>query len=110
MDNYFTQNRSRKNIIFSWLPAGGTLCRTAGRLIVATSIAIGLTACGGAQDADLRSYVKEVKLKKKGRIPPLPEPQIFEIYAYNETSLRDPFIATQVLENADSGLRPDSAR
>ena len=76
-------------------------------------ITIGLVACGGAENADLRDYVSEIKSRDKGRIPPLPEPQTFEIYTYDEASLRDPFVSTQVIEaanNADSGLRPDHSR
>jgi len=76
-------------------------------------LAVGLVACGDVQDADLRDYVKEIKAKDRGRIPPLPEPQKFEIYAYDETSLRDPFIPTKVIEaanNADSGIKPDTTR
>lgn len=83
------------------------------RCVLTSVLAVGLVACGDVQDADLRDYVKEIKARKKGRIPPLPEPQTFEIYTYDDTSLRDPFIPAQVLEAAsesDSGLRPDTTR
>ena len=110
MDNYLTQKLSREKVIFSWL-SYGALCKKTGCLIVMASIAMGLTACGGGQDADLRDYVNEVKTRKKGRIPPLPEPQIFEIYAYNDSAVRDPFVPTKVIEaDARSGLRPDASR
>ena len=84
-----------------------------GRCVIISVLAVGLVACGDVQDADLRDYVKEIKAKGKGQIPPLPEPQQFEIYTYDETSLRDPFIPTKVIEaanNADSGIKPDTTR
>ena len=112
MNNYLTQQLSRENIIFSWC-SFGALCKTTGQLLVIVIVITGLAACSGSLDADLREYVEEVKSRQKGRIPPLPEPQKFEIYAYNEAKLRDPFIPTQVIEaanNANSGLRPDASR
>jgi type IV pilus assembly protein PilP len=77
------------------------------------TLTIGLIACGSGPDQDLRDYVKQVKARKKGHIPPLPEPQKFEVFTYDDTSLRDPFIPEQKLEAAahdKSGPRPDSKR
>lgn len=88
-----------------------------GRIIVQclffATLALGLVACGGAPDQDLRNYVKQVKARKKGHIPPLPQPQKFEVFTYDDTSLRDPFIPEATLEAAahtKSGPRPDSKR
>ncbi len=81
--------------------------------LLAIILAISLTACGDTQDEDLRNYVNEFKARKKGRIPPLPEPKKFEIFAYNDAAMRDPFVSVQVIEaaaNEGSGLRPDAAR
>jgi type IV pilus assembly protein PilP len=107
-----TVKHSTKNVSFSWRSYADQNFFFARSLFIVV-ITIGLIACGGAENADLREYVANIKALKKGRIPPLPEPQIFEIYSYDEESLRDPFIPTQELEaanRADSGLRPDNAR
>ena len=103
---------STKNTAFPRLHCNGHSFSFARSFFIAL-ITIVLVACGGAENADLRDYVSEIKSRDKGRIPPLPEPQTFEIYAYDEASLRDPFISTQVIEaanNTDSGLRPDHSR
>ena len=75
---------------------------------------LGLSACGGDETNDLHTYIKEVKARQKGRIPPLPKPQEFEKFIYNDSTLRDPFIPTTVLEAAekgpDNGLKPDMSR
>lgn len=75
---------------------------------------LGLSACGGDETVDLRTYVQQVKARQKGRIPPLPKPQEFEKFIYNDNVLRDPFIPTAVIEAAektpDNGLKPDKSR
>lgn len=88
-------------------------CKKLVQYILMMTVVSGLVACGGVQDQDLRTYVQEVKAREKGQIAPLPEPQQFEIFDYNEAKLRDPFIPTQVIEaaeNAESGPRPDTKR
>jgi type IV pilus assembly protein PilP len=109
----FLNTRIRTRNILSWFDPAD--CQnTIGRYVILAALTLSLVACGGAQDADLRQFISETKAKKKGRIPPLPEPQKFEIYAYDETNLRDPFIPTQAIDeaanNSDSGLKPDTAR
>ena len=84
-----------------------------GRYIGIVALTIGLVACGDTPDADLRQFVSDTKARKKSSIPPLPEPQKFEIYTYDDVSLRDPFIPAKVVadvDDADSGLRPDTTR
>jgi type IV pilus assembly protein PilP len=112
MEQLPTHNRAFKNTIFSWLCYAGRgvpLVRYTGIILVA----IGLVACGDTPDADLRQFVSDTKAKGRSSIPPLPEPQTFEIYTYDEESLRDPFIPAKVANaanNAGSGLRPDNTR
>jgi len=52
---------------------------------------IALSACGGEQVGDLQNYVKQVKARQKPQVEPLPEPVIYESYAYVKERLRDPF-------------------
>jgi len=52
---------------------------------------LAVTACGGEQVGDLQNYVKKVKARQKSRVEPLPEPVIYDSYAYVKENLRDPF-------------------
>ena len=109
----FLTHKLREGNFGSSQPDDAALCRTVWQCLLMILLAASLVACGGVQDQDLRNYVKEVKARKKGKIPPLPEPQQFEIFSYDETSVRDPFIPTQVIEaaaNTDSGPRPEVGR
>ena len=54
-------------------------------------IVIGLSACGGEENSDLRAYIQEVKARKAGKIEPIPKPQQTPSYIYLEAELRDPF-------------------
>ncbi len=83
-----------------------------GRFLLASLIAVGLSACGDDETTDLRAYVSEVKARQKGRIPPLPTPQQFEIFSYDDGTLRNPFEPTIEIQALDSnnGLKPDIKR
>jgi len=87
-------------------------CSRIGVAIFVLSLAVGLTACGGEENVDLQAYVGEVKARQKSRIPPLPKPQTFEVFTYNDGSLRDPFVPTVELLaiESDNGLKPDLDR
>lgn len=87
------------------------------RLLIAILITAGLSACGGDETGDLQQYVNDVKAKQKGSIPPLPKPESFETFTYDDTLLRDPFLPTaikNVSERRDgesqSQLQPDMQR
>ncbi len=54
-------------------------------------LCVGLLACGEENISDLNEYVQEVKSRKKGRVPELPEVKSYETFAYNQTNLRNPF-------------------
>ena len=75
---------------------------------------IGLSGCGGDQTTDLQQYINEVKTRKKSNIPPLPKPEEFEQFTYNDNGLRDPFEPIEkVIEasaQANNGLQPDFDR
>jgi len=79
---------------------------------LAATLSLGLTACGGEENVELQGYVNEIKAKQKGRIPPLPKPQAFEIFTYNDAGLRNPFVATVEIQAAESnnGLKPNMQR
>ncbi len=83
-----------------------------GIIVFALFLAVGLTACGGEENVDLQTYVTEVKARPKNRIPPLPKPQTFEVFTYNDGGLRDPFVPTaEILAlESDDGLKPDMDR
>jgi type IV pilus assembly protein PilP len=79
---------------------------------LAILLLLGLSACGGEENVELQAYVNEIKAKQKGRIPPLPKPKIFEVFTYNDSILRNPFVATVEIQAAESnnGLKPNMKR
>ena len=69
--------------------------------------------CVNDNVSDLQTYVNQVKAKKPGKIDPLPEVKAYETYAYDETTLRDPFQPSvrNPVKLANSGeFRPDMRR
>lgn len=85
---------------------------TLGRYVLAIFIIVGLSACGDDSAVDLGKYVQEVKARQKSRIPALPKPQEFKIFAYNDSTVRNPFEPTIEVQALDTnnGLKPDMAR
>ncbi|MGA0023702.1 MAG: pilus assembly protein PilP [Burkholderiales bacterium] len=82
-------------------------------LIVLTSCALVLSACGGEEHSDLRQFVKESDKLPVGRIPPLPEVKPYEPFAYNAYDLTDPFKPRKIeppKSAAKGGLQPDFNR
>lgn len=74
-----------------------------------------ITSCGSQEHADLQEYVEQVKTRKKGSIPPLPEIKPYETFTYVPDDLRDPFapvIQEEVMREGpvDPQLRPDTNR
>ena len=51
-----------------------------------------LISCTSNNVADLEQFVHNKRAQPPGNIPPLPHLQEFETYAYNETTLRNPFM------------------
>lgn len=89
-----------------------TLQPNKGIIILALFLLVGLTACGGGENVELQTYVAEVKAKQKGHIPPLPKPKVFEVFTYDDSTLRNPFVPTVELQAAESnnGLKPNMSR
>lgn len=89
-----------------------TACKTAHHCVLAALIIVGLSACGNEATMDLREYIQEVKARQKGRIPPLPKPQEFKIFSYDDSTIRNPFEPTVEIQALDTnnGLKPDMAR
>ncbi len=63
---------------------------------------------------DLQQYVNEVKAKKQGAIPPLPEFVQIKMFRYHGDKVRDPFLPVVDVEVVNirekNGPRPDDNR
>lgn len=71
-----------------------------------------ILGCVNDNVSDLEQYIQQTKAKKPGKIEPLPDVKTYETYAYDETTLRDPFqpsVARKVVRSS-SNLRPDMKR
>lgn len=76
-------------------------------------IAVLLTACGGEDHEDIKSWMREATKDLKGRVPPLPEYRPFEPVAYEAGSLVSPFEPRKIepeKRGTGGGLRPDPNR
>jgi len=78
-------------------------------LVLAT---VGLSACGGMDDLD--QYINEIKARPGGRIDPLPEITLYEVFTYvaDAQGLRSPFVPDmpQATGSGAGGARPDPDR
>jgi len=83
-------------------------------LLLCVVVMLGVSACSGDKHSYLVSYIDEIKARKAGRIPALPEVKSYEPYTYIRDELRDPFKPTAneaIADNAaGSGLLPDMDR
>tara|TARA_B110000305_G_scaffold67515_1_gene75737 strand:+ start:3063 stop:3635 length:573 start_codon:yes stop_codon:yes gene_type:complete len=62
------------------------------KLLGLTLATLLLAGCGGGdQFSDLRSYMKEVEKKPRGRIAPLPEFESYTTFTYGAANKRSPF-------------------
>jgi len=83
------------------------------KLCLIAVLSVGLLACGEENISDLDEYVQKVKLRKKGRVPALPEVKSYDSFTYNQTNLRNPFQpqrATRKARGRSSGPTPDLKR
>ena len=84
------------------------------RSLVYILLLIFFVACGSDEIDDLRTYVSDVKARKKGNIPPLPAVETYDSYAYNEVDLRNPFVPTRSERTArgpsNNGISPNLKR
>jgi len=71
-----------------------------------------LLGCVNDNVSDLQAYIEQEKAKKPGKIEPLPDVKTYETYAYDETTLRDPFQPSvdRKVVRSTSNLRPDMKR
>jgi type IV pilus assembly protein PilP len=72
------------------------------RSLAAAVVAVGLSACGGAND-DLRTYIDQTKAKPGGRIEPLPQVQPAPTFVYEAGQRRSPFVPEAPQRRARSG-------
>src|SRR5512138_1210841 len=72
------------------------------RSLAVVAAAVGLSACGGAND-DLRSYIDQVKARPGGRIEPLPQVQPAPTFAYEAGTRRSPFVPEAPQRRARTG-------
>ena len=93
------------------------LFKQAASALTACLLAGGLTACGGSNTEDLRSYVEDVKSRQHARIEPLPEFAPYETHLYQAAGDRDPFKApvysaprSRVAQATGDGISPDFNR
>ena len=61
------------------------------RAAIASLAALLLSACGGAEFADLKEFVGNSGKEMRGRIEPLPQVQAYEPMSYEAFDLSDPF-------------------
>jgi type IV pilus assembly protein PilP len=60
-------------------------------LLFLTSLTLALTACSGAQNEDLQSFMESEMSKRGGRIEPLPDFPPYVSVVYSAAGLRSPF-------------------
>jgi type IV pilus assembly protein PilP len=87
------------------------------RLLATLTLVGALAGCAGGMD-DLEAMVADEKAKPGGGIEALPQPKLFETFAYEATELRSPFKADDGTSAAQlaaanaqgSGTSPDANR
>jgi type IV pilus assembly protein PilP len=86
-------------------------------LLCSVMIAAGLAGCGNSEFSDLQEYIKDVKVRPKGTIEPLPEIKTIEPFVFKPEGLRDPFKPITESEEVDdtqvaigNGIKPDTTR
>ena len=84
------------------------------RILPVILVPLLLSACGGDNLDDLRTYAQEVKARKHRGIEPLPEIKPHETFLYQASDLRDPFepapFAVAAANAPANGPRPDMDR
>lgn len=71
---------------------------------------MGLSACGGSDMEDLRSFVENSGKDAQGKIEPLPEIKAYEPFAYSAYDLPDPFKPRKLSTGGGGGIQPDFTR
>jgi type IV pilus assembly protein PilP len=87
--------------------AMGSSAKTFSVLLLAT---LALTGCGSGQ-SDLLKYIDQVKAKPGGRIDPLPQIKPYEMFTYEASNLRSPFLPDKPAgRGGAAGPRPEVTR
>jgi type IV pilus assembly protein PilP len=87
--------------------AMGSSARTFSVLLLAT---LALAGCGSGQ-SDLLKYIDQVKARPGGRIDPLPQIMPYEMFAYEASNLRSPFVPDKPAgRGGAAGPRPEATR
>lgn len=85
----------------------GSSAKTFSLLLLAT---LALAGCGSGQ-SDLLKYIDQVKAKPGGRIDPLPQIKPYELFTYEASNLRSPFVPDKPAgRGGGSGPRPEATR
>lgn len=76
------------------------------------AMAMGLVACDGGDQEELRQWVKEETKDLRGRIPPLPKVLPYEPVPYDAYGLVDPFRPARLKQEGKAGgaMQPDMNR
>jgi type IV pilus assembly protein PilP len=80
------------------------------RPLIISMLALGLTACGGGDMDDLRTFVAETGKEMQGKIDPLPEIKAYEPFTYEAFDLPDPFKPRKLSKGSGGGIQPDLTR
>ncbi len=68
-----------------------------------------LSGCSG-RDSNLDAFIEQTKSQPGGRVEPLPEVKPYEIFRYDDSALRSPFVPGGSSNGGANGLRPDKER
>lgn len=102
---------------YTWRRPGSPL-----RLLGLGAAVLLLTACGGNDMSDLRSWIEQQKQREGGSIDPIPEMETFDMYEYPGDLPRDPFTTLSFArqtepdegggdeECEDPGVKPEDDR
>src|SRR3954466_14769249 len=60
-------------------------------MVVASSLALALAACGGEEHGDLKQELGQLTKEFRGQVPPLPQVKPYEPVPYTAEGLTDPF-------------------
>jgi len=81
------------------------------RPLIISALALGLSACGGGDMHDLRSFVAETGKEMQGKIDPLPEIKAYDPFSYEAFDLPDPFKPRKLASaGGGGGIQPDLTR
>lgn len=86
------------------------------KVLFASSLCLWLLGCGsGADQAELREYINDVKSRPPGMIEPIPTFRPYEAFVYAATAKRSPFDRPieekqRTFVAANSDLKPDLSR